>query len=261
MHSSAHTTISNNMVAIRDGHSQLSGTSKTEYPNWLRSLRVLLNSLRCLDTESGDKVRVSLGNPLLPENFGKPRGIVTSELLDSDQGPSVRAAGFQVGYILITGSDRREWIKANELRSRERNTVISSILLLAKPDSPLYLVLLEASRKGKDPNLLIEAAERLFNSPCMATCLSIVASENKRVTELQTSTKIGSLPATRAYRQIGRESVNQFLNVFTDDQKDSPEKRIRVLDLKSFCSQIDNLEKIVRDDTAGITWNLCRNGT
>ena len=59
---------------------------------------------------------------------------------------------------------------------------------------------------------------------------------------------MGSLPATRAYCQIGRESVNQFLNVFTDDQKDSPEKRIRILDLKLFCSQIDNLENIVRDD-------------
>ena len=79
------------MVAIRDGHSQLSGTSKTEYPNWLRSLRVLLNSLRCLDTESGDKVRVSLGNPLLPENYGKSRGKVTQDLLDSDAGEGLRA--------------------------------------------------------------------------------------------------------------------------------------------------------------------------
>ena len=83
--------------------------------------------------------------------------------MDSETGDSLRAAGFQVGDILITGSDRREWIKANDLRSRERNTVISSILLLAKPDSPLYLILLEASRRSKDPNSLIEAANNRYH--------------------------------------------------------------------------------------------------
>ena len=143
------------MVAITDGHNLLTGASKEEFPKWQRNLRVLLNQLRVLDSDSGDKVRADLGNPILPENYGKSRGKVTEDLLDSDAGDGLRAAGFQAGDILITGSDRREWIKANELRSRERNTVISSILLLAKPDSPLFLVLLEASRKGKDPNLLI----------------------------------------------------------------------------------------------------------
>ena len=134
------------MVAIRSGHSNFTGTSKTEYPNWIRSLRVLLNSLRCLDTECGDKVRAYLGNPILPENYGKPRGIVTADLLESEEGPSLRAAEFQEGDILITVSDRREWMKAKELRDRERNTVVSSILLLSWPDSPLYLVLFEKAR-------------------------------------------------------------------------------------------------------------------
>ena len=161
--SSARFDPTTNMVAIKSGHSNFSGASKIEYPNWLRSLRVLLNSLRCLDTDSGDKVRASLGNPPLPENFGKPRGKVTEDLLDSVQGSSLRAAGFQLGDTLISGSDRREWIRAKELRDKERNTVVSSILLLARLDSPLYLVLLEDSRRSKDPNTLIEAAKTLFN--------------------------------------------------------------------------------------------------
>ena len=40
-------------------------------------MRVLLNQLRVLDTDSGDKVRAKLGNPILPENYGKSRGKVT----------------------------------------------------------------------------------------------------------------------------------------------------------------------------------------
>ena len=81
------------MVAISGGHNQLTGASKDEYPKWTRSLRVLLNSLRCLDTECGDKTRVDLGKPILPENYGKPRGKITQELLDSDAGEGLRAAG------------------------------------------------------------------------------------------------------------------------------------------------------------------------
>ena len=110
-------------------------------------MRVLLNQLRVLDTNCGDKIRAYLGNPILPENYGKSRGRITQELLDSDAGDGLKAAGFQLGDTLITGSDRREWIKAKESRDRERNTVISSIILLAKPDSPLHLILLEASRR------------------------------------------------------------------------------------------------------------------
>ena len=185
MFTSTHSAPLSNMVAIKDGHNQFTGASKEEFPKWNRSLRMLLNQLRVLDTDSGDKIRAYLGNPILPENYGKSRGRITQELLDSDAGDGLKAAGFQLGDTLITGSDRREWIKAKESRDRERNTVISSILLLAKPDSPLYLVLLEASRTSKDPNILIEAAETLFNAPCMATCLSIVSQENKKSSEIQ----------------------------------------------------------------------------
>ena len=248
MFTSTHSAPLSNMVAIKDGHNQFTGASKEEFPKWNRSLRMLLNQLRVLDTDSGDKIRAYLGNPILPENYGKSRGRITQELLDSDAGDGLKAAGFRLGDTLITGTDRREWVKSKESRERERNTVTSSILLLAKPDSPLYLVLLDASRKGKDPNILIEAAENLYNAPNMATCLSIVASENKRVSELQTSAKMGSLPATRAYRQIGRESLIQFMNVFTDDQKKSPSDILKILNLKTFCTQMDTLENIVKDD-------------
>ena len=248
MLTSTHSAPLSNMVAIKDGHNQFTGASKEEFPKWNRSLRMLLNQLRVLDTDSGDKIRAYLGNPILPENYGKSRGRITQELLDSDAGDGLKAAGFRLGDTLITGTDRREWVKSKESRDRERNTVTSSILLLAKPDSPLYLVLLDASRKGKDPNILIEAAENLYNAPNMATCLSIVASENKRVSELQTSAKMGSLPATRAYRQIGRESLIQFMNVFTDDQKKSPSDILKILNLKTFCTQMDTLENIVKDD-------------
>ena len=248
MFTSTHSAPLSNMVAINGGHNQLTGASKDEYPKWTRSLRVLLNSLRCLDTECGDKTRVDLGKPILPENYGKPRGKITQDLLDSDAGEGLKVAGFHLGDTLITGPDRREWIKARDLKDRERKTVTSSILLLAKPDSPLYLVLLEASRTGKDPNILIEAAENLYNAPNMATCLSIVASENKRISELQTSAKMGSLPATRAYRQIERESQIQFLNVFTDAQKETSSDLLKILQLKNFCFHIDNLENIMKDD-------------
>ena len=135
-------------------------------------------------------------------------------------------------------------MKANELRNRERNTVISSILLLARPDSPLHLILSEASRKGKDPNLLIEAAEKLFNSPCMATCLTIVAEEQRKYAALrENNKKLGSLPIFRTHRQIERESQIQFLNVFTDDQKETPSDMLKVFQLKNFCLQIDSIEK------------------
>jgi len=247
MYSSTHSAPLSNMVAITGGHNQLTGASKDEYPKWTRSLRVLLNSLRCLDTECGDKTRVDLGKPILPENYGKPRGKITQELLDADAGDSLRAAGFQLGDTLITGADRREWIKARDLKDRERKSIISSILLLAKSDSPLHVVLLEASRTGKDPNILVEAAERLYNAQCMATCLSIVASESKRMSELQHG-KMASLPASRTYRQIERESMIQFLNVFTDDQKQSPSDMLKILRLKIFCAQIDDLEKLMKDD-------------
>ena len=59
--------------------------------------------------------------------------------------------------------------------------MIASILLLAKTDSPLYLVLSEASQRNKDPHALIEAAENLYDAPRMVTCLSTVAEENRKI--------------------------------------------------------------------------------
>ena len=248
MYTSTHSAPLSNMVAITGGQNQISGASKEEYPKWTRNLRVLLNQLRVLDTNCGDKIRAYLGNPILPENYGKSRGRITQELLDSDAGDGLKAAGFQLGDTLITGSDRREWIKAKESRDRERNTVISSIILLAKPDSPLHLILLEASRKCRDPNTLIEAAETLFNAPCMATCLSIVAEEQRKYELLRENKKIGSLPISRSHRQIERESQIQFLNVFTDVQKETSSDLLKILQLKNFCFQIDDLENIMKDD-------------
>ena len=96
------------MVAITHGQNQLTGASKNDYPKWIRSLRVLLNQLRVLDTDSGDKVRADLGNPILPENYGRSRGKVTQDLLDSDAGEGLRAAGFQLSDTPISGADRRE---------------------------------------------------------------------------------------------------------------------------------------------------------
>ena len=127
--------------------------------------------------------------------------------------------------------------------------MISSILLLARPDSPLHLILLDASRKGKDPNILTEAAEKLYNAPCLATCLSIVTEEQRKYAALrENNKKLGSLPISRNYRQIGRESTIQFLNVFTDEQKETPQDMLKILELKSFCFDIDNLEWIMKDD-------------
>jgi hypothetical protein len=127
--------------------------------------------------------------------------------------------------------------------------VISSILLLARPDSPLHLILLDASRKGKDPNILTEAAEKLYNAPCLATCLSIVTEEQRKYAALrENNKKMGSLPISRTHRQIERESQIQHLNVFMDDQKETPLDMLKVFQLKNFCLQIDSIEKIVKDD-------------
>ena len=115
--SSASLTTETNMVAITSGQKQLTRASKDEFPKWKSNLRVLLNQLRVLDTECGDKVRAYLGNPILPENYGKPRGMVTVDLFESVDGPSLRAAGFQLGDTLITGSDRREWVKVKDVFS------------------------------------------------------------------------------------------------------------------------------------------------
>ena len=199
------------------------------------------------------KIRAVMGNPILPENYGKSRGKVTQDPLDSDYGDGLRAAGFQLGDTLISGLDRREWIKAKGSSDKERNTVVSSILLLAKPESPLYLVLLEASRRSKDPNSLIEMAEKLFNTTCMTTCLSIIAVENKKVTELQHG-KMTSLPVSRSYRQIVRESTIQFLNVFTDEQKESFSDILKILQLMDFYFQADNLEKVMKDDPQALQY-------
>ena len=77
MFTSTHSAPLSNMVAIKDGHNQFTGASKEEFPKWNRSLRMLLNQLRVLDTDSGDKIRAYLGNPILPENYGKSRGRIT----------------------------------------------------------------------------------------------------------------------------------------------------------------------------------------
>ena len=82
MFSSAQSTSTSNMVAVGTGHSQLTGDSKDEYQKWLRMLRIALNSMRVLDTETDDKVRVSMGNAPFPQNYGKSRGVVTQEMLD-----------------------------------------------------------------------------------------------------------------------------------------------------------------------------------
>ena len=64
--------------------SQLTGASKAEFAKWQRLLRIALNQLRCLGTDSGDKTRCCMGNPIHPENFGKPRGKVTLEMLTNE---------------------------------------------------------------------------------------------------------------------------------------------------------------------------------
>ena len=89
-----------------------------------------------------------------------------------------------------------------------------------------------------------EVAEKLFISPCMATCLTIVAEEQRKYAALrENNKKLGSLPISRTHRQMERESQNQFLNVFTDDQKETPSDMLKVFQLKNFCLQIDSIEK------------------
>ena len=61
MFSSASLTTESNMVAITSGHKQITGASKDEFLKWKSNLRVLLNQLRVLDTECGDKIRASPG--------------------------------------------------------------------------------------------------------------------------------------------------------------------------------------------------------
>ena len=90
------------------------------------ALRVLLNSLRCVHSKSGDKIRAVLGGQILPQNYENSRDKVTQALLDLDKGDGLRVAGFKLGDILITGSDRREWVKAKDSRDREKNTIVSS---------------------------------------------------------------------------------------------------------------------------------------
>ena len=80
----------------------------------------------------------------------------------------------------------------------------------------------------------------------MATCLSIVSQESKKVSKLQLG-KMATLPASRTNRQIERESQIQFMNVFTDHQKESSMDMLKILQLKNFCSQVNSLETIVKD--------------
>ena len=240
-HSSAQSSTNANMVAVGTGQRQLTGTSKEEYPRWLYIARSTLNQLRVLDSEAGDKLQSNMGNPIRPENYGKKRGIVTAEMLVED--PGLSNAGFKVGDILLEGSDRREFVKAVEQRERERKTVISTILLLAKADSPLFHVLTAASKKNKDPNALLEAAELLYNSPCMATCLSIVADERTKIDKIQEDTRMQPLPAQRAIHQVAVESKAHFLNIFTSEQHDTPDGLLRILELRNFCVQVNDLER------------------
>ena len=44
----------------------------------------------------------------------------------------------------------------------------------------------------------------------------------------------------------------QYLNVFTDDQKESSTDMLKILRLKNFYLQVDNFEKIVKDDTQAL---------
>ena len=243
MFSSAQSTSTSNMVAVGTGQRLLTGTSKDEYTRWLYTARSTLNQLRVLDTEAGDKLKCSMGNPILPQNYGKKRGTVTAEMLDED--PGLRNAGLKVGDILLEGSDRREFVKAVEQRDRERKTVISTILLLAKAESPLFHVLSVASKKSKDPNALLEAAELLFNSPCMATCLSIIADERTQIDRIQEDERIQPLPAQRAIHQVAIESKAHFLNIFTADQTDTPDGLLRISELRNFCIQVIDLERAI----------------
>ena len=116
------------MVAVGTGLSnQLTGASKDEFSKWQRFLRMVLNSMKVLDTESGDKVRVSMGMPVIPQNFGKSRGIVTQEMFDNDE-DALRSTGFEVGDVILKGTDRRDFVKSLENRDRERKHVIASII-------------------------------------------------------------------------------------------------------------------------------------
>ena len=244
-HSSAQSSTNANMVAVGTGLSnQLTGASKDEFSKWQRCLRMVLNSMKVLDTESGDKVRVSMGMPVIPQNFGKSRGIVTQEMFDNDE-DALRSTGFEVGDVILKGTDRRDFVKSLENRDRERKHVIASIILLAKAESPLYHVLVDASRASKDPNALIEAAELLFNAPCMATCLSIATDERNKLDRLRADQKIFPLPASRQFKQIGIETVAQFQNVFTDDQIGNFfEVKLRIVELLNFCRQIVDMERM-----------------
>ena len=85
----------------------------------------------------------------------------------------------------------------------------------------MFHVLTAASKKNKDPNALLEAAELLYNSPCMATCLSIVADERTKIDKIQEDTRMQPLPAQRAIHQVAVESKAHFLNIFTSEQHDS----------------------------------------
>ena len=231
------------MVAVGTGHSQLTGESKDEYQKWLRMLRIALNHMRVLDTETDDKVRVSMGNTPIAQNYGKSRGVVTQAMLDEDE-DGLRSSGFKIGDTILRGTDRREYVKAIELRVRERKHVIASIMLLAKVDSPLYQVLSDASRASKDPNALLEAAEMFYNSPCMATLLSIATDERVKLDKLREDHRVSPLPACRTLKQIGIESTAQFSSVFTAAQIESPEGKLQALELFNFCRQVIDLERI-----------------
>ena len=242
MFSSAQSTSTSNMVAVGTGHSQLTGESKDEYPKWLRLLRIALNNMRVLDTETDDKVRVSMGNTPIAQNYGKSRGVVTQVMLDEDE-DGLRSSGFKIGDTILRGTDRREYVKAIELRVRERKHVIATIMLLAKVDSPLYQVLSDASRACKDPNALLEAAELFYNSPCMATLLSIANDERVKLDKLREDHRVSPLQSCRTLKQIGIETTAQFMSVFTTDQIETAEGRLQALELFNFCRQIIDLER------------------
>ena len=173
-----------NMVAVGTAKSQLKGISMGEYPKFVTTVKTILTAQGNLGTD-GDKPRFDGGLEPNALHYGKRKSssiLVTDEHLEEIHG--LRDEGFKVGDILLDGLARGKFAAAwKEYRAKAR-MAISKILLMVENGSPLYVVMERASKRG-DPNLVIAAAERFYNSKSFPTLLSIVRGETQQLQDLK----------------------------------------------------------------------------
>lgn len=227
----------NNMVAVGTAKPVVKGTSKEDYPNFVTAVKTTLTFQGALSM-LGDKPRFDGGPEPNSLHYGKSKGnqsLVTEEHLEDI--PGLRDEGFQEGDILLDGLARGKFASAWREHRAKAKMAISKFLLLVENGSPLYVVMERASRSG-DPNKVIAAAELFYNSKTFPTLLSIIHGEERKKQDLKERKKLSTFESYTQLRQIFRDSRRNFIQVFSDEERSDPDKRVKIDELWQFCRQI-----------------------